>query len=125
MKKPIKTKADIVLLVNSFYDKVKDDDTLAPIFNDIAKIDWDKHLPIMYDFWAMVLLGDTAYQGNPMTPHLALSKKHPLTTEHFDRWLKLFNETVDHIFEGDKALEAKQRAENIAGLMLHKIQTTA
>ena len=124
MKKEITSREDIVLLVNAFYYQVKKDELLAPVFTDVAHINWTNHLPIMYDFWAMVLLGDTTYKGNPMTPHLALNKKLPLTQEHFDRWLNLFYETVDYHFEGAKATEAKTRAGSIAGLMLHKIQST-
>ncbi|NJN41842.1 MAG: group III truncated hemoglobin [Flammeovirgaceae bacterium] len=123
MKKEIKTREDIVLLVNAFYERVKEDELLAPIFNDVAKINWTSHLPVMYDFWAMVLLGDTTYKGNPMTPHLALNKKFTLTQEHFNRWLDLFNKTIDAHFKGDKAEEARTRAVSIAGLMQHKIQS--
>lgn len=123
MKKEIKTREDIVLLVNAFYERVKEDELLAPIFNDVAKINWTSHLPVMYDFWAMVLLGDTTYKGNPMTPHLALNKKFALTQEHFNRWLDLFNKTIDAHFKGDKAEEARTRAVSIAGLMQHKIQS--
>ena len=49
--KAINNREDIELLVNKFYEKVKVDETIGYIFNEIANINWDKHLPKMYDFW--------------------------------------------------------------------------
>ncbi len=57
-----------------------------------------------------------------MQKHIALSKLTPITTTEFTEWLKLFNETVNELFVGEKAEEAKQRAGNIAKLLLHKIE---
>ena len=51
MKKDIRTRRDIERLVDRFYDKVKADDLLGPVFNDVARVNWEKHLPVMYDFW--------------------------------------------------------------------------
>lgn len=125
MKQDISSTSDIVLLVDTFYEKVKHNKTLAYIFNDVAKVDWPKHLPVMYSFWSGILLGDTVYTGNPMTPHILLSKKTPLTRKEFDEWYALFTETVDELFSGAKAEEAKTRAGHIANLMLYKIETSA
>ena len=58
MKKDIETREDIIKLVDVFYDKVKKNEILGYIFDDIAKIDWSKHLPVMYSFWASILLGE-------------------------------------------------------------------
>ncbi len=76
----------------------------------------------MYAFWAGILLGETGFSGNPMRKHLALSQITPMTEVEFSEWLFLFNQTVDSLFEGNTAEEAKTRAQNIANLMLHKIQ---
>jgi len=120
----ISTREDIQTLVDTFYDKAKTDPLLGPIFNKIIGDHWDQHLPKMYSFWASILLGEQSYQGNPMIKHIELSKKVQLTEKEFDAWLLLFSTTVDELFKGEKANEAKLRANGIAGLMLHKIQNS-
>jgi hemoglobin len=113
----IKNIDDIILLVDSFYDKVNRDELLSPIFNDIAHVNWDEHLPIMYSFWGAVLFETNTYKGQPVSSHTEL----PLTTEHFTRWLQLFKETVDEHFEGEKAGEAKEKADSIAVIFQTKL----
>ncbi len=120
-KTPIQNRSDIELLVNEFYRKVRKDDLIGFIFNEVADIDWEKHMPVMYSFWESALLDVMSYKGNVMTTHIALSKKTPLTEEHFSRWKKLFFETLDEFFEGEKVVEAKRRADTMATLMLYKI----
>lgn len=122
MKKKIEDINDIKLLVDSFYDKVNKDEILSPIFNDVAKVNWENHLPIMYKFWASTLLGEMGYKGNPMDAHFRLNEKHKLEGSDFNRWKSLFIETVDELFEGEIAEQAKQRAISIADLMFYKIQ---
>ena len=123
MKQDIKTREDIELLVNSFYNKVKNNPVLGYIFDDIAQINWETHLPRMYSFWGSILLGEYSFSGNPMQKHVALSKLTALTEKEFSEWLSLFTQTVDELFDGKKADEAKIRANNIARLMLHNIET--
>jgi hemoglobin len=123
MSKPdITTREDIVLLINTFYGKVRGNNILGYIFNDVAKIDWDHHLPKMYSFWASMLLGERSFEGSPMSKHIALSRMTRMSSVEFSEWLYLFSQTVDELFEGEKAAEAKMRAESIAGLMLHRIE---
>ena len=122
-KREIQTRADIIVLIDTFYEKIKLNDLLRPIFIDIAQINFDHHMPILYDFWCTLLIGEMSYSRNAMEVHLQLNKKIPLTKSHFDEWLKLFMETVDEKYTGSKAEEAKYRASNIAGLMLYKIET--
>lgn len=125
MKKKLSDKRDIELLVNTFYEQVKKDETIGFIFNDVAKVDWNHHLPIMYSFWEMMIFGTGNYKGDPMTKHIQLNTKTPLNQVHFDQWKKIFNNTVDQLFEGEKASEAKQRASHIANLMAHKVQQSS
>jgi hemoglobin len=115
----------IELLVNTFYSRVKTDKTIGYIFTEVAGVDWEEHLPKMYRFWETILLGKMSFKGNPMSKHIQLSKKTVLNKEHFDRWLSLWRDTIDTHFKGDIANEAKQRGENIAGLMLYKIESHA
>lgn len=115
--KDILDRADIEKLVNAFYVKVKGDGLIAPFFMEVAHVNWEKHLPIMYDFWENVLFHNGDYAGNPMKQHKILSAKMPITSIHFSRWIQLFNETVDELFEGKNSFIIKQRAFNIAGIM--------
>ena len=121
MKKDIENRGDIELLVNSFYDKVRNDPVIGFIFNDIAKVNWERHLPVMYDFWENTLFYTGGYAGNPMETHRQLNQLIPLTAEHFQQWTRLFTSTVDELFTGEKALLAKQRALSISTLMQIKI----
>jgi len=121
MKKDIEGRTDIELLVRRFYDKVKSDDTIGYIFNDIAKVNWEKHLPVMFDFWENVLFYTGGYDGNPLLIHQHINRVVPLEPEHFNRWNRLFTETVDELFEGTNAMLAKQRALSISTVMQIKI----
>jgi len=117
MEKDIDTIADIELLVNTFYDKVKESPVIGYIFNDVVKVNWEMHLPVMYRFWENVIFYTGGYTGNPLMIHKHLNKMFPLTKEHFGEWNKLFLTTVDELFEGDKANLAKQRALSISTVM--------
>lgn len=118
----IQSRKDIELLINSFYEKVKKDDTIGFIFNDIAHINWEQHLPIMYDFWETLLLDASSYSKNAMEVHYTLNRKIRLEERHFQRWLQLFFETVDDLFTGNAATKAKTKAKSIAGLMQYKMK---
>ncbi len=121
----IETRLDIENLMKAFYTKALDDKTIGYIFTDVAKIDLEHHLPIIVDFWEMILFGTVNFQEkygrSPMQKHLELNEKEPLISEHFTRWLKLLFETVDEHFLGEKADLVKFRAKAIANTMYMKI----
>ena len=121
MKRDIENRNDIILLINTFYDKVKKDKVIGYIFNDVVKVNWSMHLPVMYDFWENVIFFTGAYTGNPMIVHKQLHNKTPLNAAHFKEWIQLFTQTIDELFEGEKAELAKQRAISIATMMQIKI----
>lgn len=121
MKKDIEDKKDIELLVNSFYEKVKTDSSINFFFSKVVPVDWEKHLPVMYTFWENIIFHSGGYTGNPMQVHASLHAKRPLQKAHFEKWIELFNTTVDELFEGEKASQAKQRAYAIATVMQIKI----
>lgn len=121
MKHDISDPKDIRLLVDSFYEKVRRDPLIGYLFEEIAKVDWSRHLPVMYNFWENVLFMNGAYSGNPMAAHMNLHGRSPLTKDHFDRWLQLFIETVDEHFEGEIAERARQRALSISTIMYTRI----
>jgi hemoglobin len=113
----ILTLEDIKLLVDTFYDRIRTDELLAPIFNERIQDKWPVHLEKMYRFWQTVLLEEHTYFGSPFMPHAQL----PVHREHFATWLALFNKTVDELFTGAKADEAKWRAAKMAELFEAKI----
>jgi hemoglobin len=111
----------IVRLVDAFYARVRGDDLLGPIFDDVARVDWGAHLLKMYDFWETVLFGAGTFRGNPLAVHSALAQKTPLTSREFDRWVALFHATVAELFEGPVADDARLRATRIAFTMQHHL----
>ncbi len=116
MEKNIENLDDIRLLVDTFYERVKRDEILAPVFNDKIN-DWPLHLDKMYRFWQSILLSEPTYSGAPFPKHATL----PIDQDHFERWLSLFSETVDKLFSGKKAQEAKYRASRIAEVFQYKL----
>ncbi len=120
MKTDIRNRKDIEKLINAFYEKIKRDDTIGYLFNDVSHVNWELHLPKMYDFWENILFYTANYEGNPMEKHKELHKKSPMTKAHFQHWIDVFIKTVDSLFEGLKAEEIKNRAINIATAMMYK-----
>ena len=118
MKSDITGRKDLELLINSFYAKVKNDEVIGHFFNHV---NWEKHLPVMYDFWENAVFYTGTYTGNPLLMHKAFHKKTPLTADHFTRWQDLFVATVDELFAGEKAMLATQRALSISAVMQIKI----
>lgn len=115
-KKDIERLEDIRSLVDSFYGRVRRDVLIGGIFEGVIK-DWPLHLGKMYRFWQTVLLDQHTYQGSPFPPHARM----PLERQHFDAWLRLWTETVDELFVGPKADDAKWRASKMAEMFLSKI----
>lgn len=104
--------AGVRLVVDSFYDLVRRDALLAPVFDSkIAGDQWPHHLGQMYDFWSALLLGTGRYEGRPMPKHLAIPQ---LADEHFIRWLDLFRQTVKDVCHPVTAAMFLDRAERIA-----------
>lgn len=118
MKKDISNLQDIQLLVDTFYGKVREHSLIGPIFDEKIQNRWPEHLSKMYSFWQTVLLEEHTYSGRPFPPHAQL----PVGQEHFDAWLLLFTATVDHLFEGPLADEAKWRGAQMGKMFLSKIE---
>lgn len=85
------------------------DEVLGPIFNDVAEVDWNQHLPLLERFWNTQLFGAGTYQGAAMPAHIRLHRRFPRRDEHFDRWLDLFCDVVDARFVGPMAENTKHR----------------
>lgn len=120
--KTIDSREDVSVLVNTFYVKIRDDESLGPIFNGhIKENQWPEHLEKLTDFWETNLFGVPKFKGNPPQAHKDVDKKfnHTITQEHFGRWLTLWFETIDELFEGERADRAKQSARRMStGLFL-------
>ena len=115
----IATVNDIQKMVNTFYDKIKEDELLGPIFNERIQDHWTMHLETMYKFWGNLLFGNNTYHGRPFPPHATL----PINQEHFEQWVKVFVLNIDIHFKGPKTEEAKTRAQSIAAIFQHKIES--
>lgn len=104
-------------MVDQFYQKVGEDALLGPVFNDFAKVDWSSHLPIMYGFWNNILNGTGEYSGRPFPKHIPL----PIDAAHFERWITLFHQNMNELFQGNNAEMLKQRAVSIGHVFLSKL----
>jgi len=113
----ISTEEDIAVLIDSFYDRVLQDQLLAPLFLDVAKIDLDHHKGFIRSYWEKLLLKKPGYKRHTMNIHRALAAKSPLETRHFERWLNLFKQNLEENFQGDTADKARKVAEHIAANM--------
>ena len=116
--KDITSENDVKVLVETFYGKLVTDPIVGHFF---VGLDLDHHLPRIRAFWEMVLLDKPGYATNVTDVHLKLNQRIPMKREHFDRWLSLFDATVNERFNGPKADEAKLRARSIAAVLLVKI----
>ena len=108
------SQANIDIFVDSFYEKIRADTQLAPLFFDVAQIDLAVHLPHIKHYWYKLLLGDTRYQRHTMNIHRQLHAQRELQPADFQKWLCLFVETVDGSFSGERAERAKAVATSIA-----------
>ncbi len=108
-------------LVDHFYEKVRRDAQIGPVFN-AAVHDWGAHKQLLTSFWASVALRAGSYRGNPMAAH----RPHPIRSEHFDRWLALWQETCDEELDEVHAAQMLEYAQRIGrslkyGLGLHAL----
>ena len=121
MKREIRNRKDIKKLVGAFYEKLLKDKVFAHIFLEVAKIDVLEHIELIIDFWESVLFQAGKYKNDTLDIHLELNHKYRLDKSHFKHWLETFNETVDELFEGEKAKQAKDRALSVASIIKMKI----
>lgn len=117
-KHDIETLDDVKLMVNTFYDRIRDNEVLGPIFNEKIQDRWPQHLEKMYRFWQTILLAEHTYNGAPFPPHARL----PIDEGHFIIWVKTFSSTVDEFFSGPNAEEAKKRGSLMAAIFNSKLE---
>lgn len=118
MKNDISSREDLYIIVKEFYIKLLDNNVLFHFFEKFQnKNTLEKHLGILVDFWDNILFYSGTYNKNAMQPHVMLHKKKPFAKQHFEIWLKLFNQSVDENFSGINANTIKTRALSIATIM--------
>jgi hemoglobin len=118
----ITTREDCAALVRAFYSQALVDPVIGFLFTDVAHLDLEHHLPRITNFWETVLLGARSYGGGAFRPHIELNHQVPLRRGHFERWLWLWETTVDELYAGPVAEEAKRHANRVAGAFHQRIE---
>lgn len=114
MKRDIETRDDIELFLKAFYTGALENETLKDQF---IHLNMAHHIPIITNFWSSLIFFDQSYEGNPFIKH----KEMLLRKEHFNEWLKLFFQTLDEMYAGERADEMKKRADSIAQIFQYKL----
>jgi len=118
------TRTDVHDLVVRFYREVVFDDLLAPVFGEVAEVDWARHIPKLIDYWCRVVLADPVYDGAILGPHERLNGLTPLRPELFDRWYSLWAAAIDSGWEGPNARRAKDHAARISAMLSRRLTAT-
>jgi hemoglobin len=110
MDEPV-TEQQIDLLVERFYDRVRRDPLIGPLFEE-AVDDWDAHLKRLKAFWSSVMLTSGRYKGNPLAAHVRHERS--IRPEFFARWLEIWAETTEEVVGGAAAERFRLKAGRIA-----------
>lgn len=114
-------RAEIHDLVVHFYREVVFDDLLAPVFGEVAEVDWANHIPRLIDYWSRVLLDEPGYAGFILGAHRHVHDIEPFRVEHFDRWYALWVQSIDARWSGPVADRAKRHAERIGASLTRRL----
>lgn len=98
-------------LVDAFYARVRQDELIGPLFNDVVH-DWPDHLERLHAFWSSVMLTSGRYKGRPLPAHLQHADR--ITGHSFARWLEIWGETSSELFEPPAAAALQEKAARIA-----------
>jgi hemoglobin len=98
-------------LVQVFYDRVREDEILSPVFNRALGDDWRPHLAKLVEFWSTIVLGSNSFKGNVYGTHMGLTGIEPA---HFERWLGLFEQTARQLFNEQNAAQFLKMARRVA-----------
>lgn len=110
--------------MRAFYGRALTDPVIGFLFTDVAHLDLEAHVPAVTSFWETILLGARSYTGGAFHPHAGLHAKAPLRAGHFQRWLLLWHASVDELFAGPRAEQAKAHADRVAFAFHGRLQTT-
>jgi len=114
-------RSDIVRLVDAFYEKVRADEGLGHVFDGVAKVNWESHLPKLYDFWDSVVFRAGTFRGDPIGAHAKLIPLTDMAWHLFERWLELFKASVSESFAGERAGHIVRCAEDMASVIYSRI----
>ena len=115
--KTIKSRKDILHLVQTFYSKIRKDELLGPIFNAHIKDEmWPAHITKLTDFWETNLFGVQKFKGSPTKKHLKVDESfdYSIDQQHFGKWLNLWVKTINELFVGEDAEKAIYMARKMA-----------
>ena len=116
------SRADVEELLRRFYGRVFVDDVLAEPFIELRAKGLESHLAVMCDFWETVLFRAGLYHGSALVVHRRLHDRHPLSANHFVRWLQLWNAAIDEKYQGPVAERATIQAARIAKAMHRRLR---
>lgn len=114
IKKDVETRGDLEKILEAFYSKAMQDETIGHYFTRVVKLDLKRHIPRFLDFWETNLFGEGKYSRNLTAIHQHLHAKEAFKSVHFEQWLALFNATVDEYFEGATTQRVKNNAASVA-----------
>jgi hemoglobin len=112
---------DLIALLYDFYRRAFADDLIGPVFVDVAHMDLEEHIPAIADFWCKTVLHEGTYKRNVLVPHRELQEKAHMGAAHFDRWLQIWQATVDDRHAGRNADLAKLQAARVAFSMCRTV----
>ena len=115
MKARIESEFEIEMLIDTFYEKVLEHEELSYFFSE-AVMNWEFHKQMFIKYWSTQILFTDSYEGSPLNRHIEVDHRfgRSFTKYHFEEWTRLWVETIDILFEGDKAELAKESGVNMA-----------
>ncbi|WP_430612753.1 group III truncated hemoglobin [Flavobacterium sp. JP2137] len=115
-------RSQLSFIVTTFYDAVRQDAELGPIFNATIT-EWDEHLEKITDFWATHIFGDKTYTGNPVLAHQQLDQQfdESISPHHFGTWLFYWLQTINTHFSGPNAETLKDKSRKMQTILYMKI----
>ena len=117
----IASRSDVHDLVVGFYREIVFDDVLAPVFGEVAEVDWTTHIPTLIDYWCRTLLGEPGYRGAILAAHRHVHDLDALRLEHFDRWYEMWARSIDATWQGPIAENAKRHAERVGASLTRQL----
>lgn len=120
-RRDLDDRAQVHDLVVGFYRELVFDDLLAPVFDEVAEVDWTRHIPKLIDYWCRVLLNEKGYDGFLLGAHREVHEREAFRAEHFERWYALWVESIDARWEGPLADTAKRHAAKVAGILSRQL----
>jgi len=106
-----------------FYERALHDKIIGTIFlvefgDDITNEEWTEHIELLVNFWDLVFLDGTDYNGDPFGPHFTIVN---LKKDHFKPWVDLFVATAGEIYVPDIASLFKEKGEFYSKQFIHRL----